>query len=217
MWNFFFFFPFVWRTLPILRYPVDGMQLFFFFGDTRGTRCKERGMEEENGRSDEKCQASHWENATTDTQNDSKELVVCLGDSLFLKYLLLLLLLKGRQRDGRTVGKTDPKMICVSLISRLWYTFLLYILLFNSRWWLSLLSFFLYCAMGLTETAPYLGTRHTLQATTRIEEKLFPREREGGRKKRRAKAPAATTGQKPTHYHLPPNFFLYCVIFPPNI
>jgi hypothetical protein len=73
------------ETLPILRYPVDGMQLFFF-GDTRGTRCKERGMaEEENGRSDEKCQASHWENATTDTQNDSKELVVCLGDSLFFK------------------------------------------------------------------------------------------------------------------------------------
>ena len=99
----------------LLRYPVDGMQLFF--GDTRGTRCKERGMEqEENGRSDEKCQASHWENATTDTQNDSKE----LGDSLFFffKYLLLLFL-KGRQRDGRTVGKTDPKMICVSLISRL--------------------------------------------------------------------------------------------------
>jgi hypothetical protein len=45
---------------------------------------------------------------------------------------------------------------------------------------------------------------------------LSKTERERGGKKRRAKAPAATTGQKPTHYHLP-NFFLYCVIFPPNI
>jgi hypothetical protein len=86
-------------------------------------------------------------NATTDTQNDSQRFVCRLS--------------RGRQRDGRS-RETDEDDLCLSDLSVIYLSLFFFLSLysfFSTRWWLSLF-FFSPKALGLTETAPYLGNTY---------------------------------------------------------